>query len=142
MKDGKNQKVLDRGVTFMFVEYNNNHSGICYRMYNPVTSKVVSTCNAIWLWRMFYTRLPHKLDHKKMAFVSVPINMIARKIKDELEMLEVVTQTSVPVSEEREGTVTDSLEKSCEWVTTKMGFRCEVGRKLGVYNPATGSMVK
>jgi hypothetical protein len=61
IKEGMNGKVLDRGVTMLFVGHNNNHSGNCYRIYNPVTSRrMVITCNAIWLWRMFYTTLPHK----------------------------------------------------------------------------------
>ncbi len=42
-KEGKKGKVLDRGVTMMFVGYNNYHSGKCYHMYNPVTSRVVIT---------------------------------------------------------------------------------------------------
>jgi hypothetical protein len=35
MKDGK---VSDRGITMMFVGYSSMHAGNCYRMYNPVTS--------------------------------------------------------------------------------------------------------
>ncbi len=44
--------------------------------------------------------------------------MNTRKIEDRSEPLEVVTQTNVPDSEEREGTVNDSPEKSGDWVTT------------------------
>ncbi len=47
VKEKTNGKVLDRGVTMMFVGYNNYHSGHCYHMYNPVMSRVVITCNAI-----------------------------------------------------------------------------------------------
>jgi hypothetical protein len=43
IKEGKKGKVLDRGVTMMFIWYNNYHSGNCYCMYNPVTSRVVIT---------------------------------------------------------------------------------------------------
>jgi hypothetical protein len=43
VKNGKKGKVLDRGVTMMFVGYDNYHSGNCYKMYNPVTSRVVIT---------------------------------------------------------------------------------------------------
>jgi hypothetical protein len=75
VKEGKKGKVLVRGVTMMFVGYNNYHSGNYYKMYNPVTSRVVITCDAIWLGRMYYTRqVSHNLD-KKMPVVSVPINM-------------------------------------------------------------------
>ncbi len=51
VKEGKKGNVLDRGVTMMFVGYNNYLSGNCYRMYNPVTSRVAITCDAIWLGR-------------------------------------------------------------------------------------------
>jgi hypothetical protein len=103
---------------------------------------VVITCNPIWLGRMFYTRLSHKLDHHKMPVVSLPISMNACKIEDESEMLEVVTQTNVPISEEVEGSANDSPGKSSDWVTTKTRLGNNVGRKLGVYYPATGTTVK
>jgi hypothetical protein len=64
VKEGKKGKVLDRGIMMMFVGYDDEHYGNCYRMYNPATCRVVITQDVIWLGRMFYTRLPHKLDHK------------------------------------------------------------------------------
>jgi hypothetical protein len=71
VKEGKKRMVLNRGITMMFVGYDNEHSGNCYRMYSPVTSRVVITQDVIWLGRTFYTRLPHKLDHKSMPVVLV-----------------------------------------------------------------------
>jgi hypothetical protein len=71
-KEEKKGKVLDRGITMMFARYANEHNGNCYRMYNMVTSRVVITRYVIWLGRMFYTRLPHKLDHKSMPVVFGP----------------------------------------------------------------------
>jgi hypothetical protein len=126
----------------MFVRYNNYHSENCYRMYNPVTSRVVITRDAIWLGRMSYTRqVSHNLD-KKMSVVSVPINMNERKVKDDSESLKVVMRTAAPASEEKEGTTNVSSEKSSNWVTTKTRFRSKVGRNLGTYNPATETTVK
>jgi hypothetical protein len=126
----------------MFVGYNNYHSGNCYRMYNPVTSRVVITRDAIWLGRMYYTRqVSHNLD-KKMPLVSVPTNMNEGKVKNDWESLEVVTRTAAPATKEREGTTHVSSEKSSNWVTTKARFGGEVGRKSGTYNTATGTTVK
>jgi hypothetical protein len=83
VKEGKKGKVLDRGVTMMFVWYDNYHSGNRYRMYNPVTSRVAITCDAIWLGRMYYmSQLSHNLD-KKMPVVSVPINMNESEVEDD-----------------------------------------------------------
>jgi hypothetical protein len=75
VKEGTKGNVLDRGVTMMIVGYDNYHIGNYYRMYNPVTSRVVITCDAIWQGRMYYTRqVSHNLG-KKMPVVLVPINM-------------------------------------------------------------------
>ncbi len=143
VKEGKKkEKSLDRGVTIMFVGYNNYHSGNFIRMYNLVTSWVVITRDAIWLGRMYYTRMvSHNLD-KKMPVVSVPINLDEYKVKDDLESLKVVTRTTAPTTKEREGTTNVSSKKSSNWVTTKTRFGRKVGRKPGAYNPATGTTVK
>ncbi len=98
-------------------------------MYNPVTSRVVITCDVIWLGRMYYTReVSHNLD-KKMPVVSVPIIMNKREVKDDSEPREVVTSTTAPVSKEKEGTKNGSSEKSGNWVTNKTRFGRKVGRK-------------
>jgi hypothetical protein len=125
----------------MFVGNDNYHNGNCYRMYNPITSRVAITCDAIWLGRMYYTRqVSHNLD-KKMPAVSVPINMNERKVEDNSESLKVVTCKTAPATEEREGTMNVSSEKSSNWVTTKTRFGHKVGRKSGTYNPAMGTKV-
>ena len=73
---------------------NNGHSGNCYRMYNPVMSRVVITRDVIWLGRMFYVRLAHTLDHKSLVSMS----MNAREIKDEtMQTLEVIAR--VPLAQ-------------------------------------------
>jgi hypothetical protein len=40
VKDKKDGNVGNRGVTMLFVGYADGHAGNCYRMYNPVTSRV------------------------------------------------------------------------------------------------------
>ncbi len=40
VKDKKDGKVGDRGITMLFVGYADGHAGNCYRMYNLVTSQV------------------------------------------------------------------------------------------------------
>ena len=46
MKDGK---VSDRGITMMFVGYAKGHSGNCYRMYNLVTLQICGSRDIIWM---------------------------------------------------------------------------------------------
>jgi hypothetical protein len=115
----KKGKVLDRGVTMMFVGWENYHSGNKYRMYNPVTSRVVITCNAIWLGRICYPRqASHNLD-KRMPIVSIPINMNELEVENIKETIEVVKCTNAPASKKREGTMNASLEKLGDWVTAR-----------------------
>jgi hypothetical protein len=93
----------------MFNGYDNCHSGNCYCMYNLVTSRVVITCDAIWLGRMYYPRqASHNLD-KRMPIVSVPINMNELEVENDTETIVVVKCTNAPASEEREGTTNASL---------------------------------
>jgi hypothetical protein len=40
VNNGKDGKVGNRGITMVFVGYADEHAGNCYRMYNPVTSRV------------------------------------------------------------------------------------------------------
>ncbi len=40
VKNGKDGKVGDRGITMLFMGYADEHAGNCYRMYNPVTSGI------------------------------------------------------------------------------------------------------
>jgi hypothetical protein len=143
VKEGKKENVLDRGITMVFVGYDNEYSGNCNRMYNPGTSRVVIARDVIWLGRMFYTRLPNKLDHKSMPVVLVPISMNACEIKDEsTQMLEVITKI-VPASDERGGATIDLSEKAnTKWTTYRTRFGCAIRHKSGMYNLATGQTVK
>ncbi len=141
IKEEKKGKVLDRGVTMMIIGYNNYHSGNCYCMYNPVTSRVVITQDVIWLGRMFYARqASHNLE--KMPIVSVPINMNAIEVENDTKTIKITMRAKTSNSEEREGTTNFSLEKSEDWVTARTRFGREVRRKLGTFDPATGTTVK
>jgi hypothetical protein len=43
VKNGKDGKVGDRGITMVFVGYADGHARNCYRMYNPVTTRLCVT---------------------------------------------------------------------------------------------------
>jgi hypothetical protein len=126
----------------MFVGYNSYHSGNCYRMNNPVMSRVVITCNAIWLGRVYYPRqVSHNLD-KLMLIISVPINMNELELENNTETFVVVKRTIAPASKEMKGTTNASLEKLGDWVTARTHFGHKIGRKSGTFDPATGTTVK
>jgi hypothetical protein len=56
VKDGKKGKVLNRGLTVMFVGYSEDHAENVFQMFNPETSSIAQSCNVIWLGRMYHTR--------------------------------------------------------------------------------------
>jgi hypothetical protein len=143
VKEGKKGKVLDRGITIMFIGYDNDHSRNCYRRYNPVTSRVVITRDVIWLGRMFYTRLPHKLDHKSMPIVLVPISMNTHKIENKsTQMLEMITRI-VSASDKRGGATIDLSENAnAKWATYRTRSGRAIKHKSGIYNPATRQTIR
>ena len=55
VKEGKDGKTGDKGIA-MFVGYPVNQEADSVRMWNPITNGVVTTCDVIWLKRMFFER--------------------------------------------------------------------------------------
>jgi hypothetical protein len=43
MKDDKNGKILNRGITMMFVGYSEDHAKNVFQMYNPIVSRIVQS---------------------------------------------------------------------------------------------------
>jgi hypothetical protein len=56
----------------LFVGYADDHTGNCYRMYNPVTSGVNVTRDIIWLGRMYFTTVNCEKT-KVLPVIAVPI---------------------------------------------------------------------
>jgi hypothetical protein len=48
VKEGKNGKVCNKGITIMFVGYSLNHAEIVFRMLSPETSRTVQYWDVIW----------------------------------------------------------------------------------------------
>jgi hypothetical protein len=72
VKNRKDGKVGNRGITMVFVGYADGHAGNRYRMYNPVTSQVCETRDIIWCGQMYFTS--ENCDKTKMLpVIAVPI---------------------------------------------------------------------
>ncbi len=56
VKEGKKGKVLNRGLTMMFVGYSEDHAKNVFQMYNPVAIRIVQTRDVIWMGRIFHTQ--------------------------------------------------------------------------------------
>jgi len=139
VKNGKDGKVGDRGITMVFVGYADEHAGNCYRMYNPMTSRVSVTRDIIWSGRMYFMN-ENCEKTKLLPDIAVPItNDVAN---EDLSVTEII-KIRLPNSLGREGTEavakTDSLSKE-GWMTVTM----KKGRQSippGRYDPVTGKTV-
>jgi hypothetical protein len=123
----------------MFVGYADEHAGNCYRMYNPVTSRVNVTRDVIWFGRMYFTT-ENCEKTKGLPVIAVPImNDVTNEDLAVTEIIKIV----LPNSLGREGmeavAKTDSPSKE-GWVTvpTKKGRQ---SIPPGRYDPATGKTV-
>ncbi len=74
VKEGKRRKVLDRGVTMMFVGYSQENPANCFKMFYPTTSRLTHTRDIIWLGRMYHKKTDAKLTQQS-PIVSVPVMM-------------------------------------------------------------------
>jgi hypothetical protein len=54
VKDGKDGKTGDRGITVMFVGYTPDRTRDTYRFYNETTNRVIVSRDAIWLNKMYF----------------------------------------------------------------------------------------
>ena len=140
VKNKKDGKVGDRGITMMFVGYANSHAGNCYRMYNPVTSRVCETRDIIWCGRMYFTS--ENCDKTKLLpVIAVPItNDVSNK---DLTVTEVIKVALPNPLERKDATVVAETQDSPSkegWtiVTTKKGRQ---SIPPGHYDLATGKTV-
>jgi hypothetical protein len=141
VKNTKDGKVGNRGITMMFVGYSSTHAG--YRMYNPVTLQVSETQDIIWLGRMYFTSENCKKT-KMLPVIAVPITNDVSN--EDMTVMEVIKVT-LPNSMGWEGMVTDtetyetsnsSNKEGWEIVTTNHGQK---SIPTGRYNPLTGKTV-
>ncbi len=97
VKDGKNGKVLNRGLNMIFVGYSKDHAENVFRMYNPETSRIAQTHYVIWMGRMFHTRWDADLM-QQLPIVTVPISIHNKSVDTEIQRLEI---SMFALSEER-----------------------------------------
>jgi uncharacterized protein YnzC (UPF0291/DUF896 family) len=55
VKEGKDGKSGDRGITMMFVGYAYDCTSDTYRFWNETTNRVVNSCDAIWLGKLYFS---------------------------------------------------------------------------------------
>ncbi len=94
VKDKKYGKVGNRGITMLFVGYTDGRAGICYRMYNPVTSQVCKSQDIIWCGRMYF--ISENCEKTKLLpVIAVPItNNVSNEDLTVTEVIKVVLPNS------------------------------------------------
>ena len=111
VKDGKRGKVLDQGVTMMFIGYAEESAADSYRMFNPLTGRVSVTRDVIWLGRMYYPRLNANVT-KLLPVEMVPVTQYSTDgiaVDDNTEII-----TDGPSLAEKSGEVVNNDEG---WIT-------------------------
>ena len=84
----------------VFVGYADGHAGNCYRMYNPVMSRVCETRDIIWCGCMYFTS--ENCDKiKVLPVIAVPIT---NDVTNEDLAVTEITKIVLPTSLGREGT--------------------------------------
>ncbi len=116
VKNGKDGKVSNRGITMVFVGHADRHAGNCYRMYNLVMTRVCETRDIIWCGHMYFTT--ENCDKTKvLPVIAVPITNDV--MNEDLTVTKII-KIVLPNSLGREGTEavakTDSPSKE-GWVT-------------------------
>ena len=90
VKNIKDGKIGDQGITMLFVGYSSGHTGNCYRMYNPVTSRVCKSRDIIWMGWMYFTN-PNCEATQLLPIIAVPITNDVSN--DDLAVTEVMKVT-------------------------------------------------
>ncbi len=138
MKDGKNGKILNRGLTMIFVGYSEDHAENVFQMFNPEISRIAQSCVVIWLGRIYHTRQDADLM-QQLPIVTVPISIHDASVDAEIQKIEVAM---FPLSEERGVDSNSSSDKANEWIMAKTRYGHAIGKKDGLYNPSTGTTIK
>jgi hypothetical protein len=70
-----NKKLADKGVTCMFVGFDENHAGDCYKMWNEDNNTYYLTRDVVFLHRMYYEKPSRILEITvEPMTVSIPTN--------------------------------------------------------------------
>ncbi len=79
----------------VFVGYADEHAGNCYRMYNPVTSKVNVTRDVIWRGLMYFTN-ENCEKTKLLPVIAVPItNDVTNEDLSVTEVMKIMLPNSI-----------------------------------------------
>jgi hypothetical protein len=140
VKDKKDGKVSDRGITMMFVGYANSHAGYCYRMYNPVTSRVCKTRDIIWCECMYFTS--ENCDKTMLSLViAVPItNDVSSEDLTVTEVIKVALPNPLERNEAMVVAKTQDSPSKKGWMTVTMK-KWRQSIPPGRYDPTTGKTV-
>jgi hypothetical protein len=86
VKDNRKGKVLNRGLTMMFVGYSEDHAESIFQMFNAETSRIAQSQDVIWLGRMYHTRRDADLM-QQLPILTFPISIHDASVDAEIQSL-------------------------------------------------------
>jgi hypothetical protein len=92
VKNFATTKVEDHGVHCMFVGYAKDHTGDCYRMWNPKTQGVMETRDCIWLKPFYFPKPAVPYD---VSIAPYDKESITNSVGECIGMVETVTNVEV-----------------------------------------------
>ena len=116
--EGKDKKLGNRGITMMFAGYPSNREHDTVRMYNPITNRIITTRDVIWLKQFFYKRHDDDLILWTETGTPVPIAKPSCDATDEVEVEEAedeVESTSDSDESEEEEDTENTIAQTIRW---------------------------
>lgn len=104
------RKLGDRGTRMMFIGYPDNAYGDAYKMWNPITNKVIVSRNIIWANRMFYQPIEEEIE-----IVIPPDNTTTSNNKQEAEKDDDQNESDNDVEEVPDGANEEREEEEIEF---------------------------
>ena len=112
-------KVSPRGTLCMLVGYALNHAHGVYRMWDPITNRVKTSRDVVWMRRMFY---PPKGTEEPIAQVPIPLDFkVGESDTADAESVTSVIENEEPVDQDESLDVPAADQVPVATVTTRTG---------------------
>ena len=133
----------------MFIEYVNNHTGDCYRMYNPNTGRVMETRDVIFLHRMFYQDKcgENAMEHPQIIVKVTKYSLVEAMSSEMEEEIEISVKHKAGIREggNDEVLLPDPIQSTQQptptWAIATTQAGRFVGRRDGQNDPTSGKTV-
>ena len=117
-RDLKTPKIHDKGITCMFVGYSLKHAGDCYRMWDPLTSRIHMSRDIKWLDRMYFSNQPSTLNKGDFQ-VGKSDGPAKTKISAKLSAPNIISNVEMPEDNDDEISINIDSDNSSTTTSSK-----------------------